>query len=58
MAEKPLYSNTNESGFKKPDRADRQGTHNSKSPKTNSKPSGFAPNPNDDSHKPKIVPWK
>lgn len=58
MTEKPLHSGTNENGFKKPDRTDRRGTHLSEGPKTNSRPSGFAPNPNDDSHKPKIVPWK
>ncbi len=56
MTEKPMHSGSEENGFKKPDRADRQGTH----PHNNegSKSSGFAPNPNDDSHKPKIVPWK
>lgn len=61
MTEKPMHSSSEKNGFKKPDRADRvdrQGTHNSESPKTGSKPSGGAPNPNDDSHTPKIVPWK
>lgn len=58
MTEKPIHSGSEENGFKKPDRADRRETNNSESPKTGSKSSGFAPNPNDDSHKPKIVPWK
>lgn len=58
MTEKPMHSGSEENGFKKPDRADRHGKHTDEDSKTGSKPSGFAPNPNDDSHKPKIVPWK
>ncbi|MCM1165910.1 MAG: hypothetical protein NC299_11140 [Lachnospiraceae bacterium] len=57
MDGKPLHSNTRENGFKKPDRVDRR-PHDDKTPKTEHKPSDFAPNPNDESHKPKIVPWK
>ncbi len=58
MTEKPMHRGSEENGFKKTDRADRQGTHTNENSKTVSCPSGFAPNPNDDSHKPKIVPWK
>ena len=55
MNEKPTHSGSEENGFKKPDRADRHGKHIGEDSKNRQ---GFAPNPNDDSHKPKIVPWK
>lgn len=45
--------------FKGVDRVDRGGGHSTRdNEKPTGKSSGFAPNPNDDSHKPKIVPWK
>ncbi len=59
MAGKPLRSDSKDNGFKKPDRTDRQvHTQGGETPKAEHKPSDFAPNPNNDSHKPKIVPWK
>lgn len=58
MERNPMHSSSEKNGFKKPDRTDRQSHTGGEAPKTERKPSDFAPNPNDDSHKPKIVPWK
>lgn len=46
--------------FKKIDRIDRkrEPQNRKEKPKSTPKTEGIAPNPNSDSHKPKIVPWK
>lgn len=46
--------------FKKIDRIDRkrESSNGKEKPKPTSQNGNVAPNPNSDSHKPKIVPWK
>ena len=57
MSGKPLlHEEKKENGFKKPDRVDRHPRENRDLP--NKPANNHAPSPNDDTHKPKIVPWK
>ena len=57
MQGKPLsHEIKKENGFKKPDRVDR---HPRENPEPTNKPANnHAPDPNDETHRPKIVPWK
>lgn len=58
MEKNGMTNNTKENEhFKSVDRVDRGGSAHDNG-KSVDKSSGFAPNPNDGSHKPKIVPWK
>lgn len=57
MQGKPLsHEVKKENGFKKPDRVDRHPRENTD--QTNRPANDHAPDPNDETHKPKIVPWK